>query len=339
MNEVDYLKLCEQYVTFLVASAGVSITVLTLVLTFGFKSETQDESAKEDDKSAEKPDKSAEKEVDLRLFLVAALIVLTVYCFTGAQMMTETAGFFSHLKELSAKEKPREATSGNLAPPREKSLEEQQLEEQQRQKKLREEQGMAFGKRLFLLASTNIFITVILLLFSLMLLPTASKKVEPTSIRSISVWIFWVVVACAFGWMCLAVKYRMHAEGSNLDTIIRLTFIFGVVVGSVFCCIKSIKCLLLWTFIPIGCFSAFLLFYFAWIFSDASKPKASIIEVLVLFILPITFSYVSLGITGVKMMFPETFILHSIADSKSCWKSFREWIVGEELLVIVLREE
>ncbi|HEX8198467.1 MAG TPA: hypothetical protein VF571_19890 [Pyrinomonadaceae bacterium] len=289
MNEVDYLKLCEQYVNFLIASAGVSITVLTLVLTFGFKSETQDKPA------GGEPAKEPPIEVDLRSFLVAALIVSTVYCFIGAQMMTETAGFFSYKypsakttsSKPSDKENPLPQTPGNSEPTKERSPED-----------------IEFGERLFLLASTNIFITVILLLFALMLLPTASEKVEPTSIRWISVPIFLVVVICALGWMCLAIKYRMHAEGALLASII--VFFSGFAIGGVVSCYpKLMEHLLWWTFIPIGCFPAILLFHFAWIFSDPSKPKADNTDVLWLFIFPITFSYVSLGIVGMRMMFPK----------------------------------
>jgi hypothetical protein len=291
MNEVDYLKLCEQYVNFLIASAGVSITVLTLVLTFGFKSETQGELAEEQNNPAKAPDKTP-KVADLRSFLVAALIVSTVYCFIGAQMMTETAGFFSYKERLP--------------------------------------EDIEFGKRLFLLASTNIFITVVLLLFALMMLPTASEKVESTSIRLISVPIFWVIVACAFGWMCLAIKHRMYAK-EDLGVSLIVILILVVAGGVISSCIKSMRCLLLWTFILIGCFPAVLLFRFALIFSDPSKPKADNTDVLWFFILPITFSYVSLGITGMKMMFLEKFALHSIEDSKTCWKSFRDWILHPRL--------
>lgn len=305
MDEVDYLKLCDQYITFLIASAGVSITVLTLVLTFGSKSETQNKPAQN-------------KEVDISSFLVAALIVSTVYCFIGAQMMTETAAFLSYIKNRPAKtsqsnksdkENPTGATSDNSVSTAESP---------------QEKQDMEFGERLFLLASTNIFITVVLLLFALMLLPTASKTVEPDSIRFISVWVFWVVVVCALFWMILAVIYRMDAEGSHLVIIIASIFIFGLVVGIVFSCfIKPIKCLLWLTFVPIGCFSAVLLLRFAWIFSDESKPKTDGVDVLGFFILPITFSYVSLGITGMRMMFPEKFVYYWIARLKTRWTLYR----------------
>ncbi len=73
--EVDYLKLSEQYASFLVAAGGVSITVLTLVLSFGSESANGK---------------------DLRTFLAAALVVAIISCFTGAHMMAETASFISY---------------------------------------------------------------------------------------------------------------------------------------------------------------------------------------------------------------------------------------------------
>ena len=78
MEAVDYLKLSEQYATFLVAVGGVSITVLALVLSWGSD-------------PVEPP-----AEIGSRSFLVAALIVATIACFIGAHMMAETAAFISN---------------------------------------------------------------------------------------------------------------------------------------------------------------------------------------------------------------------------------------------------
>lgn len=79
--EVDYLKLSEQYASFLVAAGGVSITVLTLVLTFGLESAYGR---------------------DLRTYLAAALVVAIISCFTGAHLMAETAAFISHSRIILA---------------------------------------------------------------------------------------------------------------------------------------------------------------------------------------------------------------------------------------------
>src|SRR2546429_2684192 len=77
--EVDYLKLSEQYASFLIAAGGVSITVLTLVLTLGTET-------------------TETRERELRTFLAAALVVATISCFTGAHMLSETASFISYSK-------------------------------------------------------------------------------------------------------------------------------------------------------------------------------------------------------------------------------------------------
>src|SRR5712692_10049124 len=128
MEEVDYAKLSGQYASFLVAVGGVSITVLTLVLSFN-----------------RSPNTSAPTltEKNARMFLVAALIAATVSCFVGAHMMAETAAFFTHC----GKKSPEKAE-------------------------------IRLGKRLFVLASSNIFIAITLVLFSIVLLPAATGEVE-----------------------------------------------------------------------------------------------------------------------------------------------------------------
>src|SRR5205085_241642 len=74
-----------------------------------------------------------------RVFLVAALITATVSCFIGAHMMAETAAFFTK--------------NGDEQPKKYK---------------------IPLGRRLFVLATTNIFIAITLVLFSIVLLPTAT---------------------------------------------------------------------------------------------------------------------------------------------------------------------
>lgn len=275
MNKVDYLKLSEQYVSFLVASAGVSITVLTLVLTFGIKSTI----------------------VDLRSFLVAALVISTISCFIGAQMMAETAASFSHLKDNPLNAKPVNPTPEENSP--------NAKTENSIFSRGRSPEDIPSSERLFLLASTNIFITVILLLFALMLLPTASEKVESSSIRLISVSVFLLVVICASVWMFLAVIYRMDVKGGLLTSVI--VFIIGLLVGGIFSYLPTSKEHSLWaTFIPIGVFSVAVLFRFAWLFSDSGKVGSTNKDYtldICFFIFPITFSYVSLVVAGMKMMY------------------------------------
>lgn len=89
MKDVDYVKLSEQYAGFLVAVGGISITVLTLVLSVGSKLT----------EGASGP------------FLVLALVVATVCCFVGAHMMAETAAFISYSKERLKNAMPRKIKS------------------------------------------------------------------------------------------------------------------------------------------------------------------------------------------------------------------------------------
>lgn len=152
MENVDYLKLSEQYAGFLVAIGGVGITVLALVLSFGSELST--------------PTK-----VTARSFLVVALVVATITCFIGAHMMAETAAFTQFYKN--------ERTDT--------------------------------GTRLFLLASTNIFVAAIFLLFSLILLPQSSGRIHVASFAPISITIFLMIIGAAIYWMILGVNYRARS--------------------------------------------------------------------------------------------------------------------------------
>lgn len=163
MKKVDFAKLSEQYAGFLVAAGGVSITVLTLVLTL--VSSEQD---------AVNPHQmileQARPLVYLRTFVAEALMVATACCFIGAHMMAETAAYFTYSKENSL-DRP-------------------------------------LGERLFLLASTNIFNAVGLLLFALILLPHLSAGVDADRVMPISLSIFVAVAVAALIWMCLAIERR-----------------------------------------------------------------------------------------------------------------------------------
>jgi hypothetical protein len=205
--EVDYLKLSEQYASFLVAIGGVSITVLALVLTFNSKSNA---------------------------FLVASLIVATISCFTGAHMMAETAAFISHSK------------------------------------------GIPSGERLFLLASINIFIAVVLVIFALMLLPIVSDKVDVDSIKPISISVFAFVIIAVLSYVWLSF-YRMPAPHGRLSIVMPA-------IASILWSWRMFsqtskksseklrqKFLLKWTFIPIIFFTFISLIGFAWTFNDGGK--------------------------------------------------------------------
>jgi uncharacterized protein with PQ loop repeat len=250
MKKVDYLKLSEQYASFLVAIGGVSITALTLVLSLGSEPTTLTEG-------------------DTLSFLVAALVVATALCFIGAHMMSETAAFISCSKEPVSDKFNRKAS----------------------------------GERLFLLASINIFVAIILVLFALMLLPTASGRVDPASIKPISFTVFGLIVFGAFCWMILASNYRMPVPHSGRAIVLPL--IIGLVLGLILYFLLISKRYLLWaTFIPIVIFTVASLLYFAWIFKDGSKArlrKARIRDIY-FFSSAITISYASLVVASIRTM-------------------------------------
>jgi len=265
MNDVDYLLLSQQYANFLVAVGGVSITVLTLVLAF--------------------PTSPKLAKGNVGSFLVLALVVATVCCFIGAQMMAETTAFISY----SSKEKTAKAQQSEEISPEEI------------------QQKISLGKRLFLLASINIFLAIILVSFALMLLSATFKLPDADGIQSISLVVFVIVVLAALYWMVLGVLYRIDVNSG-------LAIFLPIGIGIVFCLIlcffplpnKSCwwlmvfcwwwlmfipiyltlvfllyyfgKKIFLWlTFSPIVLFIALSLFYFTWIFKDgnnASIPEA-----------------------------------------------------------------
>jgi|GEM_PF-3193824 len=241
--ESDYLKLSEQYASFLVAVGGVSITVLALVLSLGSA-------------SVKEGSGSALAERDSRAFLVAALVVATVSCFIGAQMMAETAAFINYSK------------------------------------------GALSGERLFLLASANIFIAIILVLFAVMLLLTTSGKVDAAIIKPLAISVFGFVVIGALIWMVLAAKSRMPAP-SGWRAIVPpagISVLWGLFI---YFYKMSKKHLLSALFIPIVVLTVLLLLYFAWTFNDGGKVHDLD---MCFFSLAITFSYVSLAVAGIRTM-------------------------------------
>jgi hypothetical protein len=269
METVDYLKLSEQYASFLVAVGGVSITVLTLVLSLGSDLQT--------------PTK-----VNSRSFLVAALAVATITCFIGAHMMAETAAFI----EFHNKTQPPSPT----------------------------------GERLFLLATINIFIAIILVLFALMLLPMSSRRVHAASITPFSVGIFLIILGVALYWMILAACYRMPVPQSALA--ISLAVLMGLLWGGLLWVLPEpnkysrwisskkrlrwtgrMEGLLLLTFAP-SAFSATLsLIWFAWIFSEGNTihlHKARNQDIW-FFCIAIALSYAPLVVAAIKTMLGKQF--------------------------------
>jgi hypothetical protein len=234
---VDYLKLSEQYGNFLIAIGGVSITILTVILTF-----------------------SSEKK---NIFLVAALIVSTISCFTGAHMMAETAAFVSKYKDISS------------------------------------------GERLFLLASTNIFIAVVLVIFALMLLPIISDKVDVTSIKPISISVFVFVIFAVLFSVVLS-YYRMPAPKGWLP--IQIAFAVGLTLSVILIVLLEFEILpkkaLLWvSFIPIIGFTLVSFGWFAWSFPYTLDNGGKVLnEDIYLFSLAITSTCAFLGVAATQFI-------------------------------------
>jgi hypothetical protein len=252
MKDVDYPKLSGQYASFLVAVGGVSITVLTLVLSFNPYEKTAAPNISE---ALIETGKTAQ------MFLVAALIAATVSCFVGAHMMAETAAFFSETK--SADETKRQ-----------------------------------LGQRLFVLATTNIFIAIALVLFSIVLLPTATgKPALAATLRLISLVGFLGIVLGALIWMALAAIDRMDVGNWGWIPAV----LIGIGIGYFYYKSKE-----LWpqlTFIFIVGVTAASLIYFAIIFKfeKARKLIARHVEVLV-FSSAITSTYAFLVVAYLRIL-------------------------------------
>lgn len=263
MRDVDYVKLSEQYASFLIAIGGVSITVLSIVSTLGspLTEEAQKKLAELD------PNK-----LDPKLFLSAALIVATVCCFIGAHMMAETAAFINHFKEKLPKGQLAEARPPAESPSEVSSTEESSLE-------WTPAGAIIFGKRLFLFATTNIFIAVSLVLFSIVLLPSA--KGDSAAISPIYTIIFVLVGIGTLIWMILASKFRMDVSRSWFAVAISLAvcLVWGFIFGYAIPVTRSgdgilpvtREGFLLPTFFPIVVMIVVSFIYFAWIFKDGNK--------------------------------------------------------------------
>ncbi len=221
--EVEYLKLSDQYASFLMAFGGVSITVLSIVLAFITKSDISI------------TDKSV-------LLLIAALVVATISCFTGAHMMAETAASISYYKDGLGK---LALNCQNCAYPS--------------------------GERLFMLASINIFISVVLVIFALTLLPVVFLKEKAAEFRLISIFVFGFIIIAVLGWLSLSSFYRMSTRDSGrpIGVAIGGCFVWGLALLW-----KSRKCSLLnWVFIPIIVFTLLTLLRFAWTFERGGKVE------------------------------------------------------------------
>lgn len=199
--EIDYQKLSELYASFLAALGGVSITVLTLVLTL-----------------YPKPIAG-----NLSRFWVAALFVATISCFTGAHLMAETVAFISKSdKRLT-------------------------------------------GVRLSLLASINIYVAVMLLIFTVVLL-TAEH------VKWISLLVFPLVLFITLSWMYRTAISRFDPVDPQAKTAALWAIIIGLLVGILMGIWAASRLSEEWflfaSFVLPVVSTAFSFCYFAWVFKS-----------------------------------------------------------------------
>lgn len=245
MREVDYVKLSELYASFLIAIGGVSITVLSIVSAIGSDAE------------------KTQTEELASSFLGAALIVATVSCFIGAHMMAETAAFIRHFRELT-KAQPMKINTRRWGT-----------------EEWTPSVAINFGKRLFLLATTNIFVSVILVLFAIVLLPAA--KGTARNILPVYFMIFASVGGGTLYWMYLASKFRVPVNKSWIPITLSgvagliwgFSFGFGIKFpgGAIDPKVPTTGSLLLITFTPIVMFIVATLVYFASIFKRGNQAR------------------------------------------------------------------
>src|SRR6266446_6825450 len=196
-------------------------------------------------------------EKELRTFLAAALIVATISSFTGAHMLSETASFISYSK-------------GTQTP--------------------------LSGERLFVLASINIYISVIVILFALMLLPKASGRVD-AAIRPISVSVFVFALTAVLCWMVFSITIRFpRLSGWRAILMIIAIFCLDGLWGYLLYQFKDR--LLLLSLIPILILILISLVSFTRAFKlDGEAHKLDV----VFFVLAVTFSCVSLTAAAIKL--------------------------------------
>lgn len=229
---MDYGILAEQYVGFLVAIGGVSMTVLTIVLAAGrIQSGVEDHFSTST--NAESGSLTHQKRpVDNHPTLLFSLILATFCSFVGSQLMAETRSFLAGVLAIDTT------------------------------------QGIAgLGARQFLLASVNIFIGVTVVLFALMLLTLEYKKENRNAlgIRRMCGVVFFAAVLCVLWWMGFSVLFRMPAPNRFLSFI--LPFLGAVISavggGGLLLWQKKERYLLPFTFTAIAVFTFSSLVFFS----------------------------------------------------------------------------
>jgi hypothetical protein len=163
---------------------------------------------------------------------------------------------------------------------------------------------------LFLLASTNIFVAIVLVFFALIFFPLTSRKVHLASIKPISI-LFFLIVAGALYWAILAGLYRMLVPGRELA--IGLAVVAGLAWAGIFSRLsmtKSKRWFLWATFTPSALLTVGSLLWFTWIYSNgnAEKLKTAGIQEVVFFGISIALSYASLLVAGIKTMSGNKFL-------------------------------
>jgi hypothetical protein len=215
------------------------------------------------------PNTANEHGEDARLFLVAALTAATVSCFIGAHMMAETAAFFTYYKEKLPERTPLVK--------------------------------LLLGRRLFVLASSNIFIAISLVLFSIVLLPTATGKVELTAgLKLIFHVVFLGVLIGSLCWMGLAAIDRAAVGRDGWKPMLSALLVGLLSLGLGYISKELLPQL---TFIIIVSFTAVSLLYFAILFKVGKfyNRKGRILEV-GFFASAITISYVFLAVAYFKIL-------------------------------------
>lgn len=148
------------------------------------------------------PKRRAPGEVNYRSHLIVALIVATVTSFVGAQLMAETASYVSSFLT-------QQAVAGEVGP------------------------AKPLGQRLFLLASINIYVAVMVVIFALMLLTAEYRRVNEDAhgVRRISICIFGAVAVCILCWMFFSVVLRMPSRNVALAVAVPVGIVVGVGLG------------------------------------------------------------------------------------------------------------
>jgi len=196
-----------------------------------------------------------------------------------------------------------------------------------------EPRGAESGERLFLLASINIFIAVILVAFSLLLLPATLGKLKSEFITPISAVVFGSVVFGALWWVFHGVVYRMPASLGLLDAIpgiiaggILAYYLYYFLLSEKYMYSRSIsidwkfalgdeaksrKYLLNLTFMPVIVFTVFSHIYFAYTFEDGGKVSD---WDMIIFCFIIIVSYVLIVFAVIKLMYNELPFLQTVAE-------------------------